>query len=194
MWTYTTEKLEEGRFRFSIMETKGKYLSFKEVFVLWKESEAFRTFYNTILVDTALLAFFWEHPPITKSTQNEAYEFILTNSPHHLNVKADIQPFQGHFKQNESVISFWNLGRDALLIVPCSIVVLDSYAHLSVFVRNAPQKQIDLFWKIVGTKCLEEIKEQAIWLSTAGLGVFWLHIRLDSYPKYYRYLPYKKNL
>jgi len=29
------------------------------------------------------------------------------------------------------------------------------------------------------------------WLSTSGLGVGWLHVRLDSRPKYYTYEPYK---
>ena len=27
--------------------------------------------------------------------------------------------------------------------------------------------------------------DQKLWVSTSGLGVFWLHLRLDSYPKYY---------
>ncbi len=30
-----------------------------------------------------------------------------------------------------------------------------------------------------------------LWLSTAGGGVAWLHVRLDSRPKYYGYSPYK---
>jgi hypothetical protein len=31
---------------------------------------------------------------------------------------------------------------------------------------------------------------QPIWLSTAGMGVAWLHIRLDERPKYYSHKPY----
>jgi hypothetical protein len=30
-----------------------------------------------------------------------------------------------------------------------------------------------------------------IWLSTAGDGIAWLHVRLDSRPKYYSYGPYR---
>ena len=30
-----------------------------------------------------------------------------------------------------------------------------------------------------------------LWVSTSGLGVYWLHVRLDSYPKYYQHAPYK---
>jgi hypothetical protein len=29
------------------------------------------------------------------------------------------------------------------------------------------------------------------WLSTAGAGVSWLHVRLDDRPKYYGYAPYR---
>lgn len=29
------------------------------------------------------------------------------------------------------------------------------------------------------------------WLSTAGMGVSWLHVRLDERPKYYRFQEYR---
>jgi hypothetical protein len=29
-----------------------------------------------------------------------------------------------------------------------------------------------------------------VWVSTAGLGVHWLHVRLDDRPKYYRHRPF----
>ena len=32
---------------------------------------------------------------------------------------------------------------------------------------------------------------QPLWLSTAGGGVDWLHMRLDKRPKYYRHLPWR---
>ena len=38
---------------------------------------------------------------------------------------------------------------------------------------------------------LHRSPEETTWLSTSGLGVYWLHVRLDSYPKYYTYRPYK---
>jgi len=28
-------------------------------------------------------------------------------------------------------------------------------------------------------------------LSTAGMGVYWLHVRLDTRPKYYQHTPYR---
>ena len=35
------------------------------------------------------------------------------------------------------------------------------------------------------------LSDQPLWVSTCGLGVYWLHVRLDSFPKYYRYAPYQ---
>ena len=37
----------------------------------------------------------------------------------------------------------------------------------------------------------ENLCEQPRWLSTAGMGIPWVHVRIDSYPKYYRFPPYK---
>jgi hypothetical protein len=35
------------------------------------------------------------------------------------------------------------------------------------------------------------VSDERRWLSTSGLGVSWLHMRLDSTPKYYNWQPYK---
>ena len=30
-------------------------------------------------------------------------------------------------------------------------------------------------------------RQKKVWMSTSGLGVYWLHVRLDSRPKYYQF-------
>jgi hypothetical protein len=35
-------------------------------------------------------------------------------------------------------------------------------------------------------------RRKPVWLSTAGAGVSWLHVRLDDRPKYYGYRPYQE--
>jgi hypothetical protein len=37
----------------------------------------------------------------------------------------------------------------------------------------------------------KRLSASPVWLSTSGLGVYWLHVRLDTHPKYYQYQPYK---
>ena len=100
-----------------------------------------------------------------------------------------------------TVISFLNLGKDALLVVPRAmhkekVVAVDTYAHLAAFVRHAPAQQVDEFWKVLGesiAKRLDVVSPKKMWVSTSGLGVSWLHARLDSIPKYYGYMPYKHD-
>lgn len=61
------------------------------------------------------------------------------------------------------------------------------------FIRFAEKEQIIEVFKRVGKSILEEIESQKlIWLNTAGLGVIWLHIRMDTRPKYYKTKRYKE--
>jgi hypothetical protein len=84
-----------------------------------------------------------------------------------------------------------SLGGDAQLIVPSPRTEISAYGHLAAFLRQAPQRQLDAFWRVVSTAVQSRIGEKPLWLNTAGGGVAWLHVRLDSRPKYYGYAPYK---
>ena len=60
------------------------------------------------------------------------------------------------------------------------------------FLRFAEKGQIVEVFKRVGKVIVEEIeKEKIVWLNTAGLGVIWLHVRMDTRPKYYKTKKYK---
>jgi hypothetical protein len=91
-------------------------------------------------------------------------------------------------------VSFPNLGGDAFLVVPKQIFSLESYGHIAAFVRSAPAAQRQELFQTLGGAISDVLGEndQRIWVSTSGLGVPWVHIRLDSYPKYYNHQPYAK--
>jgi len=60
------------------------------------------------------------------------------------------------------------------------------------FIRLADEPQVLALFKRVGKVVKEEIaKQKLIWLNTAGLGVIWLHVRMDTRPKYYKTKRYK---
>lgn len=82
--------------------------------------------------------------------------------------------------------------KDATLVVPTPQSDLSNYTHLGRFIRNAPINQIDAFWKNTGITVSTELKEKKVWLNTEGTGVYWLHGRIDSRPKYYKYKPYRE--
>ena len=169
----------------------NKALTHAEVIENWISDPAFRKFYNRILKDCSFEAFYWEHPPMTKEKLDQAYEFVLINS-HSLNrVSPEPRAFAQYFKVSHPVVTFPNLGGDAHLIVPAPLIADDNYTHIGKFVRNAPDSQIDAFWQKAGEAYKAAIGSQKRWFSTAGNGVYWLHLRIDSRPKYYKYGPYR---
>ena len=64
--------------------------------------------------------------------------------------------------------------------------------HFATFLKNAPAEQIDALWRETARQARKMVGESPRWLSTAGLGVSWVHLRLDTRPKYYRFEPYKR--
>lgn len=193
MWTAKIQKLQSNNTQKYILEDQdGKILSFGTVLDLWQFSEDFRTYFISLLKEAPYKAFFWETPAIRKRDLKKPFEFVLVNSLRLPTVQAERRAFSKHFEAaSEDIISFMNLGKDARLIVPCPLDDDLDYPHLAAFIRNAPDYQIHDFWKAVGFHMSEHISERYTWLSTAGLGVYWLHIRLDSRPKYYRFGEYK---
>lgn len=66
----------------------------------------------------------------------------------------------------------------------------DAFAYLAAFSRSAPLAQQHDFWQRVGLAVVNGVGELPSWASTSGLGVYWLHVRLDARPKYYTFRPY----
>ena len=95
--------------------------------------------------------------------------------------------FQEHIKKshNKYVVSFPNLSKDTMLVVPMPIPG-KNYATLKDFIDNAPQIQQEEFWKKVATVAKNFMAEKGkIWISVHGLGVHYTHVRISSSPKYY---------
>jgi len=129
------------------------------------------------------VAFRWETPPLTSSNIDQPFECLFHDSPG-LDVRADPTDFDAYFQPGIEIVSFANLGADALLIVPCPISTSANYSHIGAFHRSAPLAQLHAFWRTVAQTVLARFGPQPLWLSTAGGGVDWLHMRLDDRPKY----------
>jgi len=192
MWNYITENLNGGNILKYKILSETKVMSRIEVIENWINNQSFRSFYTSILKDNEFEAYFWENPSITKSQLNEDYEFVLVNSNSLINIKSTPNVFRDYYEEGEMIVIFPNLGKDAMLVVPTPNSDDANYAHLSKFIRNAPAAQLDELWWKLGKSYKKMIGENKLWLSTAGLGVSWLHLRIDSRPKYYRYAAYKK--
>lgn len=110
------------------------------------------------------------------------------------------------------------IGKDAVLVAPCPGIVvqdkdtgrmIDNHAagHLGAFLRHAPLELIHTLFRAVGVAMMQRLQtlekdgfhghrkeHKKIWLSTSGLGVPWVHIRIDASPKYYTWEPYANTM
>ena len=172
----------------------SRVLSYGEVIDLWRHSDKFREFFAASIAQCSFDSFFWETPSVTEQSLIRPFEFVLVAGSLS-RLKPDPSPFAPHFssRRSEEVLTFPNLGGDAILVVPAPLADEGCYTHLAQFLRSAPRSQVDAFWRITGLAMQERVSSAPTWLSTAGMGVSWLHLRLDSRPKYYRYEPYKTN-
>jgi hypothetical protein len=195
MWTSRTDQLDAGRVLKVSVQREAHPLSYADVLGLWQQDESFRSFYIGLLAATPFTAYFWETPPVTKLTVDQPFEFVLVDSPGLGRVSPDTSAFADHFNarcKNEKILTFPNLGKDALLVVPCPGEPQSAYSHLAAFIRGAPEARKQALWQRVGRVTEQYIHGRPTWLSTSGLGVYWLHVRLDSWPKYYSFRPYRE--
>jgi hypothetical protein len=158
------------------------------VMALRDEPQA-RAALSQTLAQTPYAAIFWESLPLARATaQGPARQDVL-DAASLARVTADAAPFAAQLKAQPgaAVVRFENLSGDALLVVPAALTAPAAYPHLAAFTRLAPAAQQDALWAEVGRAAAPFLAQEAPrWLSTAGLGVSWLHVRLDTRPKYYR--------
>ena len=194
MWKAHFHKIDQQTTKTALSDGSGE-LSFHDVIGLWRDNAEFREYFTTLINESSFDAFFWETPPVTERTLNRPFEFVLVQGVELSRLRPDRSPFISHFsaQPSEEVLTFPNLGSDAILVVPAPLADDGCYTHLGRFLRSAPRSQVRALWRSVGLAMQERISSLPTWLSTAGMGVSWLHLRLDSRPKYYRHEPYKTS-
>jgi hypothetical protein len=162
----------------------------------WVNDAAFRAFFLAELRRTPFSGFFWELPPLAQDTLERPYEHVVLEG----NLLERISPDPAAFSSvlqavavSDLVASFPNRGGDAILVVPIPLAGCLGYGHLGAFLRAAPENQQHALLQALGQSAEAGLQSRRsrLWISTAGLGVPWLHIRLDSSPKYYKHQPYR---
>jgi hypothetical protein len=170
-------------------------MTFGEVITGWRYSAPFRTFFLAELVRARHPAIYWEMPPIESGGLARDYECVVLEGAALERVRADPGAFLGKLEEARTqVAAFDNLGGDAVLVVPRPVAeVPGGYGHLGAFLRAAPEGQRHDLLITLGTAIEDRLRDDArpLWVSTAGLGVPWLHIRLDTRPKYYKHTAYR---
>lgn len=192
---YFEEIIENNNcYKYILKDSNSNSLSYSSFLTLL----SFNSFILTNILKKFHSSFYFECIPINKENLNNIiFEFMIIKAPELDYLQLDQNSFQNKFILNEKVISFNNLGGDASLIVPCpnKNESNEYMRNIHTFITHASDDLIELLWKKVAEVMIQRLEDnidQPIWLSTCGNGVYWLHVRLDSYPKYYSWVPYKK--
>jgi len=146
------------------------------------------------LPDFRYEGYFFECPPMNQNYLDEPFEMALTNTTDFECMRPNTRAFETYFERDagEAGTVFASLGKDAWLIAPIANGKPNkNYAHFARFMRTTDMSQQGPFWKIAMKAFMKQLeKNRTIWLSTDGTGIHWVHVRLDSRPKYYDYEPY----
>ncbi len=170
----------------------GMELDYRKVLDLWERDQDFVDFYLSIFKKCGFDSYIWETPPVSTNLIDRPFEFVLLNTPR-ASQKPHLETYSQYFDistTNNGIVTFPNLGHDAILIVPSPYRKDANYSGLAEFFREAPIDQQRTLWKVSARQVKIQLSENPTWVSVAGGGISWLHIRLDSIPKYYRYMPY----
>ena len=172
----------------------GRPATWREVALGLVEVPSLREALTAGIVAAPFAHVFWECAPLTPARADQPFATALVDAAAHAHTRASPRDFQGHLaKGGAPVVRFPNLSGDARLIVPRPLVAHEHYGDLSGFLRGAPATQVHALWRAVGEEVSTHLllETSPLWVSTAGLGAPWLHVRLDSRPKYYRFSSYR---
>jgi hypothetical protein len=196
MWKAQRRTIRENWGETLSLSKDGRALTVADVLAGWRDDAPFCDFFIAELAATSFPAFFWEMPPLMRTTLADPFECAVIRGDALVRMRADDADFAGHLRGPELVVAFPNLGRDALLIAPCRMSDADDYGHVAAFLRLAPREQRRALFRSLALEIEKRLaaSQDRFWISTSGLGVPWVHVRLDTYPKYYQYGRYARGL
>jgi len=202
---YQTNKIKTNNSQFKYFFTNSNQkLTYQEFINLLKskDKEFLKIFRETLNNATdELSAYFWECIPVSNKTIDKEFEFVATKNEELEKITQNYSAFQGYINQalNNYVTSFLSLHKNATLIIPIPKNNANgevNYKNLKEFTANSSLEQWEEFWQKVG----EEMEESLFrangatrWLSTSGLNVYYLHVRINNSPKHYVYEEYLRE-
>jgi len=198
--------------RFKISDD-GRIVTNRQLPVLLQNDDEFVNVLSATIAGydpTTLPGLFFESKPIYKQTLDEEYEFVLISTDKFLGKRQnnktfkkywDSYDYQGTSRKYSRI--FPSLSKRSTMITPVPRKedgeYLNYYSNLQDFLIHGLTYDIRAFWNTWG-KGLEDwyIKIQdgdvpKVCVNTAGLGVYFLHGRLDPKPKYYKFVEYREH-
>ena len=139
--------------------------------------------------------YFWR-TSVLNSKRDLEYKEEFLEDERLLNKKQGVKPFSEYLDKNKDekyAISFPNLSGDTTLVIPIPRKS-KKFTNLFHFMNKASEIQKRELWKKVALEANKMLKNnENIWISTHGLEVNYLHVRICNNPKYYENSKLKKK-
>ena len=104
------------------------------------------------------------------------------------NLKQDLETFKDAFdlfNKDKHCVAKPNLGKDSIMVVPTADKN-KQYPSLFLFMETASEEKQKALWKLVAKETKKMLKKfDRVWINSNCLGVHYLHVRIDTKPKYY---------
>ncbi|MFY0674445.1 MAG: hypothetical protein JXQ87_13675 [Bacteroidia bacterium] len=189
---FITTTINDSFLKVNIRES-NIWVSFDEVFGLLENNSDFKKQLVDFLSSIEFSAYNIECKPVNIENVNQAFEIVIVPCQELLTKTPDASAFKEHFNDEELTAIFENLSGDAVLISPRPSAQSLNFGHLKAFIENANKEQINDLLTALGEIAAANLGNDDIYINTSGLGVPWLHLRIDDAPKYYQFKAYRNN-
>jgi hypothetical protein len=162
--------------------------------------------FTEILKNAPFDAYKFETKGVTSGNAGQKqFEFVLVDYPSlytFADAKQNADTFSEHLNclpEDAVGCVFPNLDGTSTMISPKGTALGENtYGHLAAFVRRAPKEQVNKMWRLAVQTFVDVLvaskSRDKVWFSTDGIGVAWVHFRLDPRPKYYSYKPFRQEV
>jgi hypothetical protein len=204
----------DGTWRLRAVAGGGPDVDARTVFGALATDDAAADSFCAALADARLpeAVFFEVHPYSACTWTSAPFDATLRDaSAAFAGIDEDSAPFAEHFAAASlrevalGAMAFPSRSHSdpATLVVPlphrdATVPRRRPYTHLLQFMRNAPERDRRALVQCAARFYYEQLSDAEIvgvdyplWFSTSGLGVHYVHVRIDSRPKYYTTERYK---
>lgn len=198
---FRSQAIEQGKtIKLLAVDEHGRSLAYAEVLRLWAgKCDAFRDMFFAQLACAPFKSLSWESVPVSRTSVARPFECVLRNRPG-LAPVVDEASFAEHWPQAKNDVVVFRSLRGTVLVAPSPRdppnVSPNVYRHLASFFHSehgGPVEQKQELFRRVASIMLQRLRTDPIWLNCDGIGVSWLHVRLDERPRRGYYSEYREH-
>ena len=196
------EKRSPTKYSYHFYENAEK-MTYKDGIKNLYFNEDFQKFVTKLIRDAPFKGFIWKLTALNRTLdfdRNDKYfKFTIEDNKKLYSRKADSTRFDQYLNDSNYDVSsslnkekpmfsfFESLSGNGMLVPKKETSNEEAYVHFPNFIRKAPKKQINEFWRIFASLIYKKFtdkssKKTKLYINTHGLDVPWLHVRFDKVP------------